>query len=226
MDQLELRRSARQGLAQARLMAREIDHRVMNSLQFVSSLLILQSCGLEVCEAKEQLRDAAGRVGAVARVHRHFYAEDAEEMSCLEFLRRLCADLSGITGRPVAASGDPGDVPTTWIQPIGLIVNELVTNAAKHAEGKIEVVYSAARGGHGIWVCDEGPGLPADIDPDGGQGLGTKVVKSLARQLGGRLSVGSGPNGRGPCFSVAFPLEDSEIQLGGDGARGRNSGQP
>jgi two-component sensor histidine kinase len=210
MDQLELRLSARQAVAQARLMAREIDHRVMNSLQFVSSLLTLQSRGLDACEAKRQLQNAARRVGAVARVHRHCYAHDAEEISCLDFLRRLCADLSGITGRPVMVGGDQGDVPTTWIQPIGLIVNELVTNAAKHAEGRIEVAYTIARGRHEVRVCDEGPGVPAGFDPEASQGLGMKVIKSLARQLGGRLSVVSGPKRRGSCFSVAFPLDDSE----------------
>ena len=125
VDQLELRLAARQAVEKAELLAREIDHRVMNSLQFVSGLLSMQSRATETADASLVLKEAATRVAAVARVHRNFYSSDTQEVSCLEFLRRLCADLSEICGVPVEVSGDEGSVPTTWIQPIGLLANEL-----------------------------------------------------------------------------------------------------
>jgi two-component sensor histidine kinase len=101
--------------------------------------------------------------------------------------------------------GDEGDVPTTWLQPIGLIVNELVTNASKHGAGKTDVYYRKHGDEHELSVCDQGPGLPPDFDPaTGGSGLGMRVVVALARQLGGRLIAGANPAGPGSCFSIRF----------------------
>ena len=72
MDQMELRRASRQAASHAELMSREIDHRVANSLQFVSSLLVMQSRSPGSMDAPEQLRIAANRVATVARIHRNF----------------------------------------------------------------------------------------------------------------------------------------------------------
>ncbi|MBA3678189.1 MAG: sensor histidine kinase [Sphingosinicella sp.] len=101
-------------------------------------------------------------------------------------------------------SGDEGDVPTTWIQPIGLIVNELVTNASKHGSGKSIVSYRVKGSLHELSVCDEGDGLPAGFDPANSKGLGMKVVTSLAKQLGGSMTTGPNPAGKGSCLKVDF----------------------
>jgi len=207
MDQLELRLSARRAVSKAEIMAREIDHRVMNSLQFISSLLVMQSRVPDLSNAAGQLRMAANRVAAVARVHRHFSSDEAAEaVSCITFLRRLCTDLSGILEQPITVHGDEGYVSTTWIQPIGLLVNELVTNAAKHGGGKPTVAYRIKGDVHELSVCDDGEGLPSGFDlEETGMGLGMKVVATLASQLGGRVTVGPNPAGRGSCFKVAIP---------------------
>jgi two-component sensor histidine kinase len=204
VDQLELRLAARQAVEKAELMAREIDHRVMNSLQFVSGLLTMQSRSTDAAEASAQLQEAATRVAAVARVHRNFYSSDTEEVSCLTFLSRLCADLSEICGVEVEVTGDEGSVPTTWIQPIGLLTNELVTNAAKHGAGKVAVIYTTDGATRELSVCDQGEGLPTDFNPAASTGLGMKVISLLAKQLGGKLAVSENPAGRGACFQVAF----------------------
>jgi two-component sensor histidine kinase len=204
VDQLELRLAARQAVEKAELMAREIDHRVMNSLQFVSGLLTMQSRSTDAADASAQLQEAATRVAAVARVHRNFYSTDTEEVSCLTFLSRLCADLADICSVEVEVTGDEGSVPTTWIQPIGLLTNELVTNAAKHGAGKIIVIYKAEGIARELSVCDEGEGLPANFDATVSNGLGMKVISLLAKQLSGKLVVGENSNGRGACFKVAF----------------------
>jgi two-component sensor histidine kinase len=208
MDQLELRLAARRAIAHAQVMAREIDHRVMNSLQFVAGLLSMQGRAATVPEAAEQLQIAANRVAAVARVHRHFYADGAQEsVSCLTYLRRLCSDLSGILGADISVDGDDAEVPSARVQPIGLIVNELVINAAKHGAGKIHVAYRCDSLCT-LSVCDEGSGLARDFRPEAStSGLGMKVVGALARQLGGTLSAGPNPAGRGACFTVTFPHE-------------------
>ena len=178
----------------------------MNSLQFVSSLLAMQSRAPDLTGvAAEQLQMAANRVAAVARVHRHFYSDAAAEVSCITFIRRLCADLSDILGKPIDVHGNEGNVPTTRIQPIGLLVNELVTNAAKHGMGKIDVTYRIESDVHELSVCDDGEGLPAGFDPaQSVTGLGMRVVTILASQLGGRMTAHPNPTGRGSCFTVTF----------------------
>ncbi|MEG3086312.1 sensor histidine kinase [Sphingomonas sp. PB4P5] len=206
MDQMELQLSARRALGQAELMAKEIDHRVMNSLQFVSGLLLMQSRSPDVGEAASHLKIAANRVAAVAQVHRHFYAGDATETSCITFLRRLCNDLASIVGREVEVDGDEGNVPTTLIQPIGLLVNELVTNAAKHGRGTISVSYRRTVGDQILSVCDEGDGLPPGFDPTAIDGsLGMRVITSLTRQLDGTFCAAARAGGPGACFSVRLP---------------------
>ena len=205
MDQLELQLSARNAVSRAELMAKEIDHRVMNSLQFVSTLLKMQARSPDIGDATSHLQLAANRVAAVAQVHRHFYAGDTETTSCIAFLKRLGEDLGANLDRPIRVEGAEGDVPNSWIQPIGLIVNELVTNAAKHGSGRIDVLYEVENEGHSLIVCDEGCNLPDDFDPAvASTSLGMRVVRSLAKQLGGELTVGRQPDGSS-CFTVSFP---------------------
>lgn len=205
MDQLELRLSARQAVGKANLMGKEIDHRVMNSLQFVSGLLTMQSRSPAVGEAANHLQQAANRVAAVAQVHRHFYVDAAEEVSCVAYLRRLCDDLAGILDRKIVVDGDEAMVPAISIQPIGLITNELVTNAAKHGAGKIDVAFRVSDGVNRLTVCDEGAGLTPGFDPQAARaGLGMRVITTLVRQLEGTLSAGKTATGQGACFTVEF----------------------
>jgi two-component sensor histidine kinase len=213
MDQLEFRLSAirslakaDKALAQANLLAREIDHRVMNSLQFVSAMLHLQGKGVSEAVGG-QLAAAANRVAAVARVHRHFHLEtDTAQVPALTYLRHLCGDLAGILGVPVEVDGEPDLLPTSSIQPLGLIVNELVTNAAKHGAGKIKVTYKSGDADRELIVCDQGNGLPQDFDPTQSvRGLGMKIVDVLAKQLGGTIAARQNPSGTGACFAVKFP---------------------
>jgi two-component sensor histidine kinase len=208
MDQLELRLSSIRAVNQARMLAREIDHRVMNSLQFVSGMLNMQRRTASP-ESSAELRQAADRVMVVARVHKHFYAnEPSDRVGCLKFIQRICADLSDVLGVSISVEGVEAIIPTTKIQPIGLIVHELVTNAAKHGSGDIQVRLAPAAGGQfELSVCDHGPGFAADFDPSrSGNGLGMRLVVTLASQLEGVVSAGANPSGCGACFTVLFPI--------------------
>src|SRR5690606_37108653 len=114
-------------------------------LQFVASLLNLQSRRAAALETAEELKVAATRVAAVARVHRHFYARgSAESVDGLTYLQRLCRDLSSILQARISVEGTAGIIPTSQIVPIGLLVNELVTNAVKHGAGRIDVTFTSA----------------------------------------------------------------------------------
>jgi two-component sensor histidine kinase len=208
MDHLERRLSARRALAQAVMMASETDHRVMNSLQFVASLLRLQSGIVQTSEASDQLAIAANRVSAVGRVHRHFAADEAaSEVPILAYLRRLCGELSDILGANIAVGGVETNVPSTRILPLGLITHELLTNARKHGAGTIAVAFMPyGAGTFALRVTDEGEGLVPGFTPErAGGGLGLKVVTALVSQLKGRLSAQANPAGRGACFTVTFP---------------------
>lgn len=208
MDQLELRLSFLQAIERANLLAKEIDHRVMNSLQFVSALLNMQSRSPDAGEGSAHLESAANRVASVAQVHRHFYAGTGEEVSCIDFLQRLCGDLGNILEREIAVEGDQGMVPANSIQAIGLIANELVTNAAKYGSGKIDVAFRISDDTNKLIVCDEGQGLPDGFDPYSAKaGLGMRVITSLASQLQGTLMAGPREDGEGACLTVTFPRE-------------------
>ncbi|CAL1692442.1 hypothetical protein MMB232_02609 [Brevundimonas subvibrioides] len=176
------------------MLGREIDHRVMNSLQFVSALLAMQAKTASDSEAARQLGLAASRVNTVARVHRHFYVEEAVETTCaLAYAHRLLSDLAEVISPcSVTTAGQATPIPTTLIMPLGLITNELVTNAAKHGARSVEVRISASGEGVRIEVEDDGPGLPVDFDPAARKGLGMRIVQSLVDQHAGVLTFSSG----------------------------------
>jgi two-component sensor histidine kinase len=205
MDQLELRISARRAVAREKMLAKEIDHRVMNSLQFISSMLSLQSYAPDIQDAAGELQRAANRVATVAQVHRNFLGVAASKVECLGFLRRLCAELAQIIGKAVIVSGDCGTVNSTFIQPLGLITSELVTNAGKYGQGDVAVSFRFESGARVLTVCNGGAGLPADFDPERMSGMGMRLITSLVREQRGRLMISAREDGTGVCFRVVFP---------------------
>jgi two-component sensor histidine kinase len=212
MDQLEQRLATRRAAERARVLAGEIDHRVMNSLQFVASLLRMQSAEPGPTATVLALQTAGNRVLAVARAHRHFSADEAiSRVSLLPYLRKFCAELSDLLSADIKVESIDASVSTAQILAIGLVVNELVTNAKKHGAGPIGVVFtSGVAGQYQLCVRDEGAGLPEGfaLDRLNGGGLGMKVVSALTEQLEGRLSARANPDGRGACFTVTFPAAE------------------
>lgn len=231
IGQMELRMTARQAIAEAtrmveeknaelsqsRLLAREIDHRVMNSLQLVSSMLMLQSRSAESADTAEQLAVASGRISAVARSHQHIYlAADAGAVreNCQAYLKRLCLTISEILhfaeGR-LNVEGEALDLPSDKLVPIGLIVNELITNAAKQGATNIRVtIQLSGESQIMLRVSDDGPGLPTHFSIENSKGLGMKVITSLARQLNGTLSAERCDWSDGAAFTVVFTAPQNE----------------
>ena len=211
MDQMELRLSARRAigelslsLSRAQMLGREIDHRVMNNLQLVVGMLDMQAQSNPHVEAANELEVAAQRIRTIARVHQHFYLDEAiETTDALAYLRRLCADFGDLLGGArVTVEGSPVIVATSKIMPLGVIVNELATNAAKCGASHIDLCVQALAEGLQLSLCDDGDGLPADFDPAASKGLGMRMIGMLVQQLNATLAFGSHPDGRGSCFTL------------------------
>lgn len=210
MDQLDARLTALRATAQADILSSETDHRVMNSLQFVSGMLTMHSRSTRTTEAAEQLALAANRVMAVARVHRHFSVnEDAQRVPILAYLRRLCGDLAELLDLEIDVTGTEASVPSNQIPTIGFCINEFVCNAKKYGAPPIRVRFAPNKHGqHQLSVTDDGAGLPEGFvlgQQNRSDSLGMKVVTALVSQLSGTLSAGSNSAGRGACFAITFP---------------------
>ena len=193
------------------LMSRESDHRLMNGLQMVSSLLSLQSREAHNATAAEQLKIAANRVATVGSVHKRLHALDhVRSVELKQYLETLCQDMNGILpaehGRHnLAVEGIALEVPTAIGIPLGYIVSEIVMNCAKYAKGKITVGIGRKPGkGYELSISDDGPGFPKGFDPKKSRGLGMKIVSSLVNQIGGQSLFGSNNLGRGARFTVLF----------------------
>jgi two-component system, sensor histidine kinase PdtaS len=198
------------------LLAQEFDHRLLNSLQMVASLLSLQS-RTAVPEAAAQLTVAARRVAAFGRVHHRLHLLDHQHhVEFRQYLEHLCEDISGLLfedriGCAVAVEGVTAEIPTTLAIPLGFIVNELITNSAKYAKGKTSVrLEKTSLFCHSLSVSDDGPGLPAGFVPADSKGLGMKIVQSLVTQIGGELLITTADDGCGACFTVTFNSRGSE----------------
>ena len=191
------------------MLTQEFEHRLVNSLQLIVSLLTLQSRAATP-EAAAQLTIAAHRVAALGRVHRRLHLLDHQEkVEFKQYLQHLCEDLSGLlfqgTDHVIVVEGADCEISTALGIPLGFIVNELVTNSAKYAESDITVrVEKTSPACHSLSVLDDGPGLPAGFDPAKSKGLGMKIVQSLVKQIGGELHVAPGDHGRGTRFTVMF----------------------
>ena len=197
--------------ARQAMLTQEFEHRLINGLQLIVSLLSLQSRAAPTPAAASQLTIAAGRVAALGRVHRRLHLLDHQDkVEFREYLQNLCEDLSGLLFRASSAhqvlvEGWKVEIPTTLAIPLGFIVNELITNSAKYAEGKVTVrIKTTSPGHHSLSVIDDGPGLPAGFDPATSSGLGMKIVLALVKQIGGELRILPGDNGRGTQFTVTF----------------------
>lgn len=150
---------------------------------------------------------------AVAKVHQHVSSGGKVGSSYAgEYLSRLCADLSSILEVDIRSPAEGGadlELPTARIVSLGLIVNELVTNAAKHGASQVTVSLEGNEvGGCTLTIADDGRGLPADFDPQASRGLGMQVVASAVSNLGGELTFATNPKSTGTVFAVRLASLD------------------
>ncbi len=210
----------KQLIADKELLAREIDHRVKNSLAIVGSLLSMQRKTSTSAETRNALEEARNRVIAVARVHEQLHQSHLVGIVAFApYLQQLCRELESSLQQPGVAlkvEADPIDLPAETAITLAIIINELVTNAYKHgatAGAKtILVQFERQPGSLQLRVADDGAGLPYLANLPGGSrtGLGFKLIESLAKQLRGKLTL-PGPGGAAE-FVLNIPDSDSTLR--------------
>lgn len=173
-------------LERERQRSREVDHRAKNSLQLVSSLLLLLGRRSATPETQQALKAMHQRVGAVAAVHREILdAPHPDRFNLTSFVREHVSTLARAQGGGVVHLDlDPVEVTAAQACPVALMVNELAHNALIHgaAPGRpaeVTIRLQAIGAGFALTVQDEGPGLPPG---DGGFGL--FMTRLLTQQLG------------------------------------------
>jgi len=201
-------------IADRDLFLAEFDHRVKNNFTIVASLLDMQRRRVADPAVSEALTTTLMRVESIARAHRHLYRDASGQPGTVEmsdYLTDLCAALADsllLRGAVVLeCAAEESAVPRDRAVSMGLVVNELVTNAAKHAfagreSGTIRVTFRRAARGWELNVADDGIGMDRAAGPATDGGLGTKLIEAFARQAGGVLSVESDPSGTRASLSV------------------------
>jgi two-component sensor histidine kinase len=197
IEQQQFQRKLQAALDRHQVLLKEVNHRVKNSLQVVSAMLQLQATSAADPHLSERLKEASNRVNAVGRAYERLaYNADYEHIDLVEYLRQVIADLQPTVAPCKIEFDAPAEIQIAGDRAIivGLILNELVSNAGKYA-------YPDWPGGS-IWVRllqpdnksilvsvrDEGAGLPRGFDPTTSKGLGTRLVNALSNQLGAELT--------------------------------------
>ncbi len=200
-------------LERHQVLLKEMNHRIKNSLSIVSSMLRLQSKDSGPATATEQLEAAAHRVHAVARAHERLYqTEDVEHLDVGRYIEQVCTDVDESVAHCEILVEAQHDVmiATDRAIPLALMVNEFITNAAKHAYAgqsgcKIWVGMAREAGTLRVSVRDEGIGLPPEFDLTKTGGLGMRLVRAFLQQLYATIAINS--TSKGTEFTIVIPLE-------------------
>jgi two-component sensor histidine kinase len=194
-------------LRQKGVLLDEVQHRVANSLQIIASIIMMKALSAESEEARGHLHDTHNRVISVAAVQQHLHASGAVgSMEMQPYLSKLCEALAhSMVGEDQSISlkvlGQGGSAICRDAESLGLIVTELVINSLKHAfkaerkAGQITVTYEVSGTDWKLSVADNGIGKPEGVFAQPKSGLGTGIVKALAKQLDSQVDTLSGPKG-------------------------------
>ena len=179
------------------MLAREVHHRVSNSLQMVMSFVSMQANQTTDPAARQALDATQSRIQAISKVHHRLYTrDDITTIDLDDYLGTLIDELrqslaKGAGAIELSLRADPIEVSPDEAVSIGVVTNELVTNAAKYAfadgaRGAIRIELDRREGGYALTVTDDGRGYDGAVPPQG-SGLGMKIVSAVTRSLGCKL---------------------------------------
>lgn len=201
--------------AEKDLLLREASHRMKNDLTVLTALVRLQERAVHDEAARSALAATSDRINVLARLHERLRRSDTDSVvDTREYIGALCEDLRGslLGARPVAVTLDveAHPLPQQSAGAVGLVINELVTNALKYAfpnehSGTITIRFAREGGTFVLQVLDDGVGLPAGgLRRAPGSGLGQRLIRSMVAQLGGAYEIVPGEP-RGVRATVRFP---------------------
>ena len=187
-------------LAEKNILLQEIHHRVKNNLQVISSLLGLQSRYVKDEGVLDAIKSGRGRVQSMSLLHQNLYREEnLKGVKMKDYFTNLTQNLFdtyNIDEDNISFSTDIDDMELDidTVVPLGLIANELITNALKHAfeggvEGNIHVSLKEENQRLKLMVSDDGKGLPEGVLPISGGSLGSKLINSFAEKLDAEVVV-------------------------------------
>ncbi|UTW63154.1 sensor histidine kinase [bacterium SCSIO 12741] len=201
------------------LLLKEVHHRVKNNFQMVSSLLELQSRGIEDDRARELAEEGKNRVKSMALIHQRLYQNDDLLIYFDEYINKLVTEIAAMYDHEHKAQVKV-DIPSISFDidtaiPLGLIVNELVTNAFKYGmtedSKNLEVrIEKHSNDSYLLKVKDSGKGLSKNFDPQKAKSLGLRLVRSLSKQLQGSVQY---TYEAGSAFKVLFKDSDMRRQV-------------
>jgi two-component sensor histidine kinase len=204
IEQQRYQHKLKAALERHQVLLKEVNHRVKNSLQVVSAMLQLQANSVGDLALSERLNEASSRVNAVGRAYERLaYDPDSENIDLVGYMRQIISDLEP-TVAPCKIQFEAAkeiQIAADRAILVGLIINELVSNAGKYAYpnssgGSIWVrLFQSDRSSILVSVRDEGAGLPVAFDPAVSKGLGTRLVNALSKQLGAELTWPISPIG-------------------------------
>ena len=204
-------------VAEKTVLLKEIHHRVKNNLAVISSLLGMKADLTGSPEAKLALEESQQRVRSIALIHEHLYGTDhLSRVRFGEYAQNLAEELRSAFGADsrgiyITMEADPVELPIVRAVPCALIVNELVTNALKHAfpdgrTGGVGISFRRVAENYELIVEDDGVGLTPKPSDQPSKSLGVRIINILTRQLDGSLKNEPGPNS-GTRFVLSFPAE-------------------
>jgi PAS domain S-box-containing protein len=219
----EVEELKQKNVEQKETMLREIHHRVKNNLAIVISLLNLQLRNNNDPELRRIIRDIEMRIRSMALIHEHLYrSENIDRIPLASYLQSLSAIITGtFSGHRInlVTQLDPMDVSIEIALPLGLIANELLTNAFKyafphHQDGEIQIHLRKEKEDTFILIIkDNGVGLPATFSMDSEKSLGMFIVRLLVEQIDGKIDIS---RQNGTTFMIRFKetiLKKQDIPL-------------
>lgn len=216
-DRKQKEQRIQEALKEKDLLLGEIHHRVKNNLQVVHSLLSLQSSLIEDDAVKNMLMDSQNRIQSMALIHQTLYqSNNFAKVDFGDFLEALIPTLVNsysVTGKQIVLNIDAKNIylPINSAIPCGLLINELITNALKHAfteanEGEISVNITVENDARiHLIVSDNGKGISDELNLDTIDTLGLRLVNLLAQQLNGILQI---QRKKPTQFLLNFPLSE------------------
>jgi PAS domain S-box-containing protein len=221
-DRILAEEKIKESLKEKEILLKEIHHRVKNNLQVIISMLNLQISAGGDDTVKTVLSESQNRITSMAMIHEQLYqSESLARINMRDYLSSLVSFVvDSFTTGPSAVSIDLAisevDLDIDTAIPVGLIVNELVSNSMKYAfkeeeEGALRLILESKDGRYyHLTVEDNGVGLPSNLKRGREGKLGLQMVAALAEQLGGIFTVNNGAQNRGVKASVTFLSEKKQ----------------